>query len=178
MVCYNCGKKLEADDKFCYECGTKNIVTEEELAIDKEISNKSKKEKKPLKDPKKTATVALILSAASLFLPVAVGLVLSIIALVSAARVKKETDDEGVLKTRKLAKILGIIGLVYSCLATAAVVLAILLWLASVTLTVLGSVLVVVASFVFPEIGDGIFDALESLIGSLADILESLGFYL
>ncbi|MBE6707270.1 MAG: zinc ribbon domain-containing protein [Ruminococcaceae bacterium] len=178
MVCYNCGKNLDVDDKFCYECGTKNIVTEEELAIDKEISNKSKKEKKPLKNPKKTATVALILSAASLFLPVAVGLVLSIIALVSAARVKKETDDEGVLKTRKLAKILGIIGLVYSCLATAAVALAILAWLVSVGLTVLGSVLVVVASFVFPEIGDGIFDALESLIGSLADILESLGFYL
>lgn len=178
MVCYNCGKNLEEKDKFCSECGTKNIVTEEELAIDKEISNKSKKAKKPLKDPKKTANVALILSAVALFLPVAVGFVLSIIALVSAARVKKETDDEGVLKTCKLTKILGIIGIAYSCVATAAVVLAILAWLASVTLTVLGSVLVVVASFVFPEFGNGIFDVLESLIGILADILESLGFYL
>lgn len=178
MVCYNCGKNLDVDDKFCCECGTKNIVTEEELAIDKEISNKSKKDKKPLKNPKKTATVALILSAASLFLPVAVGFVLSVIALASAARVKKATDDESVLKTNRLTKILGIIGLVYSCVATAAVALAILAWLASVTLTVLGSVLVVVASFVFPEFGNGIFDVLESLIGILADILESLGFYL
>ena len=39
MICYNCGKKLEADDKFCYECGTKNIVTEEELAIYKRGRN-------------------------------------------------------------------------------------------------------------------------------------------
>ena len=39
MICYNCGKKLEADDKFCYECGTKNIVTEEELAIYKSGRN-------------------------------------------------------------------------------------------------------------------------------------------
>ncbi len=178
MICYNCGKKLNADDKFCCECGTENLVTEEELAIDREISKKSKRNKKSLKNPQKTATVALILSAASLFLPVLVGLVLSIIALISAGRVNKETDDESVLKTNKLAKILGIIGLVYSFIVTALVVIALLLWLVSVGLTVIGSVLVLIMSFIFPEIGNGIFDALESLLYVFEDVLEFFGIYL
>ena len=40
MICYNCGKALDADKKFCSECGTENIVTDEELAIDDEIAKR------------------------------------------------------------------------------------------------------------------------------------------
>ncbi|MBE6535561.1 MAG: zinc-ribbon domain-containing protein [Ruminococcaceae bacterium] len=163
MICYNCGKKLDTDDKFCPDCGTENIVTEEELAIDEEILKNTKKEKKPLKDPKKTAIVALVLAGAAIQLPIVVGVAFAIIALVFARRVRKESDDSVVLKLAKIAKILSIAALVWSCVAT---VLAVLAIIAAILMTVFYTVLWVLAVIVlvFTDLGDTLLNFFGTLI--------------
>lgn len=157
MVCYNCGRELGTDDKICPECGAENIVTEEELAIDKEIAKKFKKEKKPLKDPQKTAIVALVLSAIAIQLPVVAGLVLAIIAQVSARRVVKESENTVAVKLAKSAKILSIVAIVWSSVATALAIFAVIAWfLAAVFYAVLAVLAVIV--LLFTDLGDTILN--------------------
>ena len=164
MICYNCGKPLDADSKFCSECGTENLVTEEELAIDKEIAKKSKREKKPLKDPKKTAIVALVLSVAATELPVVVGLALAIIALVFAIRVLKESENTVALRFAKIAKIVSIVAMVWSCVATVMALLAVIVWfILAVFYTVLW-VVALIATFLFTDLGAVLYSLLGILI--------------
>lgn len=153
MICYNCGKKLDPDDKFCSECGVENLVTEEEIAIDNEISNETKKEKKPLTCPGKTAIVALVLSAAALQLPIVAGLVLGIIALVNSIRVRKECEDLTVRKIAKIAKLLSILAIVWSCVATVLLVLAVVVYFFTAVIYTVFSVLALIASLVFTDLG-------------------------
>ena len=157
MICYNCGKDLTADDKFCPDCGVENIVTEEEIAIDKEISKKEKKEKKPLKNPKKTAIVALALAGAAIQLPVVVGVALAIVALVFAVRVMKESDDAIVQRLAKIGKIISIAAIVWSCVATVLAALAIVVAFMVAAFYTVVWVLAIVATFLFTDLGDVIW---------------------
>lgn len=164
MICYNCGKALDADKKFCSECGTENIVTDEELAIDDEIAKKSKREKKPLKDPKKTAIAALALSVAATELPVVVGLALAIIALVFAIRVLNESENTVALRFAKIAKIVSIVAMVWSCVATVMALLAVIVWfILAVFYTVLW-VVALIATFLFTDLGAVLYSLLGMLI--------------
>ena len=159
MIYYNCGKSLSADDKICPDCGTENIVTEEELAIDKEISKKSKKAKKPLKNPKKMAIVALVLAGVAIQLPVVVGVALAIIALVFAIRVRNESDDAVTQKLAKVGKILSIAAIVWSCVATALAAIAIVVAFLVTVFSIIAWLVTIVAAtatFLFTDLGDAV----------------------
>ena len=150
MVCYNCGKTLNPGKRFCSECGTENLITEEELAIDRELSKRFrfKRDKKPLKSPKRTAITALVLSVLAIHMPVLIGLVLSAIAFVGAKRALKESESVGVRRLAKIGKILSALVFAMSVLATATAVLAII----ALAIFIVIYVIVAVAAFVLSYI--------------------------